>query len=87
MARNRHGDNKAGDEGVDDPAFTETQREKSQRSHRTEKRANDERFDDASDFGGQGAQRGHDMDEAEGTGYRGRDKSDTEDSAPENPLV
>ncbi|HET9441422.1 MAG TPA: hypothetical protein VFO52_14695 [Longimicrobiales bacterium] len=108
-----HGDARAGDEGVDDPAMSGTQRddmsstpphgdrpagegtnekmsarqrgessqhEKSQRSGRTGQRANDERFDDASGFGGQGAQRENAMENAEGTGYRGRENSNSDDS-------
>jgi hypothetical protein len=123
-----HGDARAGDEGVDDPAMSRShrddmstmpnhgdklgrtnddvsehgertnenmatrsredsaQREMSQRGQRTGQRANDERFDDASGFSGQGAQRENDMENAEGTGYRGRERSNTDDSSAGNPL-
>jgi hypothetical protein len=46
-----------------------SQRDASQRSRRTEGRANDERFDNATDFGGQGGQKEGPSEEAEGTGY------------------
>lgn len=79
-----HGDARAGDEGVDDP---ETMRGGERTNENmARKRTNDERFDDASDFGGQGAQRGHDMEKAEGTGYRGRERSNTDDNSEANPL-
>jgi hypothetical protein len=45
------------------------QRKASQRSQRTEERANDERFDNAEDFGGQGSQKEGSDRNAEGTGY------------------
>lgn len=64
----------------------ESQRDLSQRGRRTGKRANDERYDDASGFSGQGAQRENDMENAEGTGYRGRERSNTDDNSSENPL-
>jgi hypothetical protein len=85
------GDQRSGDEGVDDPALSRMhrddmsttpaqgdgldsgqssgQRDESQRSQRTQQRANDERFDDASGFSGQGGQKEGEFEEAEGTGY------------------
>ena len=45
-----------------------SQRQKSQRSQRTNQRANDERFDNATEFSGQGDQK-EGSDRAEGTGY------------------
>ena len=45
------------------------QRQASQRSQRTEERANDERFDNAEDFSGQGSQKEGSDRNAEGTGY------------------
>ena len=45
------------------------QRKVSQRSQRTEERANDERFDNAEDFSGQGSQKEGSDRNAEGTGY------------------
>lgn len=113
-----HGDQRAGDEGVDDPAMSRTHRddmsatrmqgdklgigttsmedmqasgqgdkqtEKSQRSERTNTRANDELYDDATNFTGEGAQKGAGADRAEGTGYT-KDDSNTEHSSGENPL-
>ncbi|HEY0304122.1 MAG TPA: hypothetical protein VGC44_04075 [Longimicrobiales bacterium] len=44
-------------------------RQESQRSHRTNQRANDERYDSAAGFSGQGAQMEGSAEEAEGTGY------------------
>ena len=46
-----------------------SQREQAQRSERTQQRANDERFDDASEFSGQGGQKEGESEDAEGTGY------------------
>jgi hypothetical protein len=46
-----------------------SQREESQRGRRTQQRANDERFDDASEFSGQGGQKEGESEDAEGTGY------------------
>ena len=118
-----HGDMHAGDEGVDDPAMSRSQRDdmsatpmhgdrlgegqsadasptggeldmnedvtagnrmESQRSRRTNARANDERYDNASGFTGRGAQRGGSMEEAEGTGYT--EGSTTDDNSRENPV-
>ena len=108
-----HGDMRAGDEGVDDPAMSRSHRDdmsatpmhgdklgegrtdrnedqgsgnrmESQRSRRTGARANDERYDNAADFGGQGAQRGNSMENAEGTGYT--DDATTSNDESENPL-
>lgn len=108
-----HGDMHAGDEGVDDPAMSRTQRDdmsatpmqgdqlgegradtaedhgagnrmESQRSRRTNQRANDERFDNAEGFSGQGAQKEGATDEAEGTGYT--NDSTTDRNRSENPL-
>ena len=56
----------------------------SQRSRRTESRANDERWDAADRFSGQGNQQ-EGAARPEGTGYR--DRSNTDDSASEDPLV
>jgi hypothetical protein len=47
----------------------ESQRMQSQRSERTQQRANDERFDNAEDFSGQGGQKEGADRNAEGTGY------------------
>jgi hypothetical protein len=108
-----HGDMRAGDEGVDDPAMSRSHRDdmsatpmhgdelregrtdmnedmsagnrmESQRSRRTGARANDERFDNAAGFSGQGAQKEGAMEEAEGTGYT--DDSNTSRNRRENPL-
>lgn len=110
-----HGDQRAGDEGVDDPAMSRTHRddmsasrmqgdklgvgptsvdemqasdkedntEKSQRSERTNARANDELYDDATNFTGQGAQKEGKPGKAEGTGYT----KDEQSSSKENPLA
>ncbi len=59
-------------------------RMKSQRSQRTNARANDERYDNAAGFSGQGAQKEGAMEDAEGTGYS--DGSNTEHNSRENPL-
>jgi hypothetical protein len=59
-------------------------RMQSQRSRRTNQRANDERYDSAEGFSGQGAQKEGAMDEAEGTGYT--DGSTTDRNRSENPL-
>jgi hypothetical protein len=63
------------------------QQEKSQRSNRTGKRANDERYDNAEGFSGQGGQRENSDRNAEGTGYTGDDDSNTDDSSAGNPLA
>jgi hypothetical protein len=47
----------------------ESQRMQSQRSERTQQRANDERFDNAEEFSGQGGQKEGSDRNAEGTGY------------------
>lgn len=47
------------------------QRMQSQRSERTQQRANDERFDNAEEFSGQGGQKEGADSKAEGTGYTG----------------
>lgn len=62
------------------------QREESQRSNRTEKRANDEKFDNAEDFTGRGAQKEGSGDSAEGTGYTKDRTSNTDDNSAGNPL-
>jgi hypothetical protein len=109
-----HGDMRAGDEGVDDPAMSRSHRDdmsatpmhgdrlgegrtdmnedqgssnrmESQRSRRTGGRANDEQFDNAAGFSGQGAQKEGAMEEAEGTGYTD-DASNTSRNRRENPL-
>lgn len=81
----RHGDRLAGEQTNENMSTRQrnesTQREKSQRSGRTGQRANDERFDDASGFSGQGAQRENPMENAEGTGYRGRERSSSDESS------
>jgi hypothetical protein len=59
-------------------------RMQSQRSRRTQKRANDERWDNADRFSGKGDQREGSAN-PEGTGYR--DRSNTDDSSTGNPLA
>ena len=59
-------------------------RMESQRSRRTGARANDERFDNADGFSGQGAQMEGTAEEAEGTGYT--DDANTSRNRRENPL-
>jgi hypothetical protein len=71
-----------GDELNED--VTAGNRMQSQRSRRTNARANDERYDSAAAFSGQGAQKEGNMEEAEGTGYR--ERSNTDNSSEENPL-
>jgi hypothetical protein len=71
-----------GDELNED--VTAGNRMQSQRSRRTNARANDERYDSAAGFSGQGAQKEGNMEEAEGTGYR--EASNTDNSSEENPL-
>jgi hypothetical protein len=71
-----------GDELNED--VTAGNRMQSQRSRRTNARANDERYDSAAGFSGQGAQKEGNMEEAEGTGYR--EPSNTDNTSEENPL-
>jgi hypothetical protein len=73
--------------GMHGDKLTDSQRAMSQRSRRTNQRANDERFDNADDFSGQGAQRGNDVEDAEGTGYTGPERANTDDSDSNNPLA
>jgi hypothetical protein len=68
-----------------------SQRMQSQRSRRTNQRANDERFDEASEFSGRGGQKEGSRRESEsrreGTGYTGSERSNTDDNSSENPLT
>ena len=88
-----HGDRLAGDMSEDmnedisaGNRMSASQRDQSQRSTRTEERANDEEFDNAQDFTGEGGQKeGSHRSGQEGTGYT-RERSNTDDSSPGNPL-
>jgi hypothetical protein len=65
----RRGSEELAEESESESLEESDQRMASQRSQRTDKRANDERFDNADDFNGRGGQKEGSDQNAEGTGY------------------
>ena len=86
-----HGDELSGSSPERSSSESGTQQEQSQRSQRTNKRANDEEFDNAREFSGQGEQK-EGSEHAEGTGYthdqsKKPKESNTDESSRGNPLT